>query len=285
MTPVTFPERTPDVRVALLNNKGGVGKSMATVYLAEALARAGRRVLVVDMDPQANATSALGVTFGDWQTLAECLSGTVTNGAAADYLLRCGWIDAQIADRIAVLPSSLALEDITMQAGLPGSHMRLRRALYGVDDAYDVTLLDCPPSMGHLTANVLAALDDCEHGDTAIVVTTPTKQAFAGALRAKQFIATYAADLGVCAEITGLIVNQVRGGTTRHEQRVDQLAATFPGVPVLGSPIALRAAVGRLIDDELPLSADNSPEVTAVRETFDAIAASILARQIVSTQA
>lgn len=275
------------MRVALLNNKGGVGKSMATVYLAEALARAGRRVLVADMDPQANATNALGVVVmpGD-RTLAECLSGTVANGAmSVGYIYPCGWTDREIGARIAVAPSSLALEDITMQAGLPGSHMRLRRALYGVDDAYDVTLLDCPPSMGHLTANVLAALDDCDHGDTAIVVTTPTKQAFAGALRAKQFIATYAADLGVCAEITGLIVNQVRGGTTRHEQRVDQLAATFPGVPVLGSPIALRAAVGRLIDDELPLSADNSPEVTAVRETFDAIAASILARQIVSTQA
>lgn len=273
------------MRVALLNNKGGVGKTMTTVYTAEALARAGRRVLVVDLDPQANATSGLGVDPTEWHTLAECLSGTVRNGAGADYVLRCGWADQAIADRIAVLPSSLALEDITMQAGLPGSHMRLRRALYGVDDAYDVTLIDCPPSMGHLTANGLAALDDCDGGDTAIVVTTPTKQAYAGALRARQFIDAYAADLGVCAQITGLIVNQVRPGTTRHEQRLDQLAATFPGVPVLGSPITLRAAIGRLIDDELPLSADTDPIVTAVRETFDAIAASILARQNVSSPA
>jgi chromosome partitioning protein len=280
------------VRIALLNNKGGVGKSMSTVYLAEALARAGKRVLVVDMDPQANATSHLGVIPHEGATLAECLSGTVQNGALSNgFVYACGWggdttaapsqRSRDIATRIRVAPASLALEDITMQAGLPGSHMRLRRALYGVDDAYDVTLIDCPPSMGHLTANALAALDDCEHGDTCIVVTTPTKQAYAGALRAKQFVTMYAQDLGVCAEITGLVVNQVRG-TTRHGQRVDQLADTFPGVPVLGSPISLRADVGRLIDDELPLSTENDPVIVAVRETFDAIATTVLNRQNVS---
>lgn len=273
------------MRIALLNNKGGVGKSFACVALAEALARAGRRVLVVDMDPQANATSALGVVPDVDRTLAECLSGTVTNGAAAGYLYRCGWPEDFNRNVIHVAPSALALEDITMQAGLPGSHMRLRRALFGVDDSYDVTLIDCPPSMGHLTGNALAALDDCDGGDTAIVVTTPTKQSYAGALRARQFIATYAADLGVCAEITGLIVNAVRSGTTRHAERVDQLAETFPGVPVLGSPITLRAAIGRLIDDERPLSADSSPEVVEVRETFDAIAASLLARVPAGVQA
>ena len=273
------------MRIALLNNKGGVGKSMSAVYLAEAFARTGSRVLVVDMDPQANATSALGVEFDEGRTLAECLSGTVANGAAAGYLYPCGWPEDFNRNTIDVAPAALALEDITMQAGLPGSHMRLRRALFGVDDEYDVTLIDCPPSMGHLTGNALAALDDCDGGDTAIVVTTPTKQSYAGALRAQQFIATYAADLGVCAEITGLIVNQVRGGTTRHEQRVNQLTETFPGVPVLGSPIALRAAIGRLIDDELPLSSDTAPEVVAVRETFDAIAASLLARVPTGVQA
>lgn len=270
------------MRIALLNNKGGVGKSTATIFLAEAFARAGKRVLVVDMDPQANATTGLGVNFGDHDGLAECLSGTVRNGAAQQYILRSFWGSEHLdlSNNIDVLPSSFALEDITMQAGLPGSHMRLRRALYSVDDAYDVTLIDCPPSMGHLTANALAALDDCDTGgDTAVIVTTPTRQSFAGALRAQQFIDLYAADLGVCATITGIIVNQVRSGTTRHEQRLDQLAQTFPGVPVLGSPISLRAAVGRVIDDELPLASDRSPEVTAVRETFDAITASLSTRQ------
>lgn len=262
-------------RKAMLNNKGGVGKTIATVYLAEALARAGQPVLVVDMDPQANATSALGVHPIEGMTLAECLNGTVTNGAAESFVHSCGWGDT-LAERIAVLPASLALEDITMQAGMPGSHMRLRRALFGVDDPYAFTLIDCPPSMGHLTANALAALDDCEGGDTAIVVTTPTKQAFGGAKRAQAFVDMYAEDLGVCAQITGLIVNLVRAGTTRHEQRLDQLAATFPGVPVLGSPLALRAQFGRVIDDEQPLDRERLPELVEIRETFDAIAAHMI---------
>lgn len=265
-------------RIAILNNKGGVGKSIVTVYMAEAFARADRRALVVDMDPQANATGLLGVSPPDvGGTLAECLSGTVQNGAIEPYIYPCGWSNRDIGARIAVAPSSLALEDITMQAGIPGSHMRLRRALYGVDDFYDVTLIDCPPSMGHLTANALAALDDCDNGDTALVVLTPTKHAVAGALRARSFVATYAADLGVCAQITGMVVNQVRR-TTRHGQRLDQLADTFPGIPMLGSPIPLRAAIGTLIDDEQPLDADQGPEATAVRETFDAIVASLISR-------
>lgn len=274
------------MRIAMLNNKGGVGKTLTTVCLAEAFALFGRRVLVVDMDPQANATSALAVTPDERYTLADCLSGNVANGAVEPFLENCGW-DADdlhratgidVAGLIDVAPASLALEDITMQAGMPGSHMRLRRALYGVDDKYDVTLIDCPPSMGHLTANALAALDDCDDGgDTAVVVTTPTKQAYAGALRAQQFVRMYAADLGVCAEITGMIVNQVRG-TRRHGERLDQVAQTFPDVPVLGSPISLRADIARIVDDEQPMSLDKSPEVLAARETFAAIATSLLNR-------
>lgn len=264
------------MRIALLNNKGGVGKTTVTVFLAEAYARRGKRVLVVDMDPQANATDGLGVLPDDGHTLAECLNGVVQNGDLRNYLEPCGWTDREIGALIAVAPATFALEDITMQAGIPGSHNRLRRALYGVDDAYDVTLIDCPPSMGHLTANGLAALDNCDGGDTALVVTTPTKQAYAGALRVRKFVDMYADDLGVCAQITGLIVNQVRGGTTRHEQRLDQLAETFPGVPVLGSPISLRAQFGRVIDDEQPLAGERLPELVEIRETFDAIAASLI---------
>ena len=274
------------MRDLILNNKGGVGKTLVTVSLAESLAHLGKRVLVVDLDPQANATDALRVQ--PERTLAECLSGTVSNGAAAGYVQPCGWSNELLAAAgilraggvIDVLPAELALEDITMQAGLPGSHMRLRRALFGVDDGYDVTIIDCPPSMGHLTANGLAALDDCDHGDTAIVPLSPDRRAISGALRAQAFIDVYAADLGVCAKITGLIVNKVRG-TTTHGGRLDQLAATFPGVPVLGSPIPLRAAVDRLVDQAEPLGADRGPEASGVRETFDAIATHLMTREVV----
>ncbi len=270
-----------------MNNKGGVGKTLVTVSLAEALARSGRRVLVVDLDPQANATDALRVR--PERTLADCLTGTVVNGAAIGHVYPCGWSAEHLAQSgirgsgraIGVLPAELSLEDITMQAGLPGSHMRLRRALYGVDDAYDVTLIDCPPSMGHLTANALAALDDCPAGDTVLVPLTPDRPAIAGALRARAFIGMYADDLGVCAEIGGLVVNKVRGGTTTHDARLAQLAGTFPGVPLLGSPIPLRAAVDRLVDQALPLGADRGAEASAVRETFDAIAAHLTTRKVV----
>lgn len=262
------------MRVDLLNNKGGVGKTLVTVALAEAFAHKGKRVLVVDMDPQANATRRLRVDPAA-PTLTDALMLGVRNSGAADYVTPCGWSTAFAGTgAIDVLPSDLDLEDRAIEAGMPGASNRLRRALYGVDDEYDFTLIDCPPSIkGHLTVNALAALDADD--DTILCPVTPEYDAVAGAQRAITFVEQWGDELGTRARVTGLIANAVRKVNV-HEVRVSQFAEAFPGLPLLGS-IPLRARVAEQMDSAQPLGDD--PNTAVAVETMNSVADFLIARK------
>lgn len=263
-------------RVAFLNNKGGVGKTFATVALAEAAANRGLRVLVVDLDPQANATRRLRVSTGaatPYATLTACLQLGVGQGVAKEYIHAHGW-DERIP--IDVLPADLDLEDRTLEAGQPGAHHRLRKALFGMDDDYDLTLIDCPPSIkGHLTVLGIAALDG--PGDTVLVPLNPEYDAVAGARRVIEFIRLYREDLGVPAlEVRGLILNAVRPRTSLHEARSVQLS-TVLGPPVLAT-VPLRARIAELQDAGQPLSDD--AELAPIVGKFDDIVDALMVREV-----
>lgn len=257
-------------RIALLNNKGGVGKTFTTVALAEAAARRGAKVLVVDLDPQANATRRLQVQTDTtpYATLTGCLQLGVVQGAADGYTRRHGWNESLSID---VLPADLDLEDRALEAGQPGAHHRLRKALFGVDDKYDLTLIDCPPSIkGHLTILGIAALDG--DADTALIPLTPEYDAIGGARRAIDFVRLYRDDLGVpMLSISGLIVNSHRAGTGLHAVRIDQLN-TLGGPPVL-AVVPLRARIADLQDAGQPLGGD--AELAPIMERFGEIVDSL----------
>ena len=138
--------------IAFANQKGGVGKTTTTVNLGAALVAAGRSVLVVDMDAQANASSALGREAPLGRDTYEMLLGSV---AAADAMIET------TAAGLFLLPASrdLAGAEIELVA-VEGREQRLRRALADVRDRFDYLLVDCPPSLGLLTVNALTAADE-----------------------------------------------------------------------------------------------------------------------------
>jgi chromosome partitioning protein len=137
----------------LVNQKGGVGKTTTAINLGAYLAQMGQRVLVVDLDPQANATSSLGV------------DKNVVQGSTYDALLNGDIPAASILFnerlQLALLPSSPSLAGAEIElVDETGREFRLRNALESVDDKYDYILIDCPPSLGILTVNgLIAAMD------------------------------------------------------------------------------------------------------------------------------
>lgn len=137
---------------ALVNQKGGVGKTTTAINLGAYLAHSGLRVLVVDLDPQANATSCLGV---DKNGVTGGTYSALLGSAAATSIL----LNERL--KLALLPSSPALAGAEVElVAESGREARLKKALEPLSGRYDYILIDCPPSLGLLTVNGLIAAKD-----------------------------------------------------------------------------------------------------------------------------
>jgi chromosome partitioning protein len=133
--------------IAVLNQKGGVGKTTTTINLAAFLARSGQRVLIADLDPQGNSTSGLGL---DKQTLSSTLYDVLFSRAELNSAIQ------KVSDKLFILPSNANLAGAEVElVNITGRELRLRQVLAGAD--YDYILIDCPPSLGLLTINALSA--------------------------------------------------------------------------------------------------------------------------------
>jgi chromosome partitioning protein len=136
--------------IAVVNQKGGVGKTTSAVNLTAALTESGKRVLLCDFDPQANATSGLGL---DKRKLKHSVYDVVIN----DTPVKDAIVSTKFGD---VLPSTADLAGAAVELiSLPDANLRLAKALETVRGDYDLILIDCPPSLEMLTLNSLAAAD------------------------------------------------------------------------------------------------------------------------------
>jgi chromosome partitioning protein len=131
--------------IAVLSQKGGTGKTTTVRTLADVLRRRGMRVLAVDLDPQGNLSDYFDVPPEADPTIGDVLMGRATIAEAAH--------DGVVPANLTLAEAELAL------AGKMGRELTLRRALAGVADAWDLILIDCPPSLGLLTVNALVAAD------------------------------------------------------------------------------------------------------------------------------
>ena len=139
--------------VAIANQKGGVGKTTTSVNLGASLADLGFRVLVVDLDPQGNATTGLGVNARD---LTTSIYDVIMSDAAIEDS-----IEPTSLKNLFVAPATIDLAGAEIELVPAFSReLKLRRALHEIRDDYDYILIDCPPSLGLLTVNGLAAADD-----------------------------------------------------------------------------------------------------------------------------
>ena len=135
--------------IAIVNQKGGVGKTTTCVNLTAALKEAGKRVLLCDFDPQANATSGMGVD----KTLSQGIYDVLINDVAPEKRV----VSTRYGD---VLPSCKGLAGAGIEMiGMEGREMLLRKALEQLAPNYDYILIDCPPSLELLTLNGLCAAD------------------------------------------------------------------------------------------------------------------------------
>lgn len=206
--------RTTATTVCIANQKGGVGKTTTTVSLAAAVAKLGGHVLIVDLDPQGNASTGLGIRVEEG---APSTYGVLVDGADIREAIHHTDVDG-----LDLLASSLDLAgaEVELVPAFSREH-RLQRALEPVVERYDLILIDCPPSLGLLTINALVAADQ------VLVPIQCEYYALEGLSQLLRTVQLVGENLNRSLELGGVVLTMYDGRTNLAQQVVDEVRDYF----------------------------------------------------------
>lgn len=243
--------------MALLNQKGGVGKTTVTLGLASAAVAAGDRVLVVDLDPQANATWILGVDPELAETTtADLLGLSKPGGRAGKAVVSTGW--GPLVDLVPSSPKLLSHEGTHS----PDAAARLQKSLVGARDDYELVLIDCAPSLGWITTAGLVA------ADLAVMVVEPSALSLRGIEAVADTIEAVWEKLNPDLDLAGVIVNRVPGVSAEAERRLEELARIVGRKAIWQPHIPQRVIVNQAASERAPIHAFGA-KAHDVTDAFD----------------
>lgn len=198
--------------IAITNQKGGVGKTTTTINLGTYLAKVGMRTLIVDLDPQANTTSGLGITNVNAPSIYEAL---VDGASAAEAIMMTPY------DGLEVLPATnvLAAAEVEL-VSVDQREFRLRSALKNLE--YDFVLIDCPPSLGLLTLNGLVA------SNWVLIPVQAEYYALEGLGQLLQTVQRVKKALNPKLTLLGVLMTMHNGRTSLSSQVHDEIKKHFP---------------------------------------------------------
>lgn len=255
--------------IAVANQKGGVGKTASTVNLADALARNGHRVLVIDADPQANATSILDVELDvESRTLHDVLTAVATGQAGAGALAAAIHPAGPAWGGIDVVPAQRELASREADSAA-GREFHLRTAMDGAIDDYDVVLTDCPPSLGALT---LSALTAATH---VLIVTEPRASSVDGVAELTTTISTVQRYYNPHLTTAGILINRWRSDRLDRAVWRDELRAIYSSA-MIDHPLPEREVVAVAATNRVPVPRREAYDYVA---SVEAVARHVLASQ------
>ncbi len=198
--------------IALANQKGGVGKTTTAINLGAALARQGQRVLIFDFDPQANSSAGLGIRSEGLSTYDVIIASAHASDA----------VTATSVAGLALVPATPALAGAEVElVPMMAREFRLKRALESIREAYDYTLIDCPPSLGLLTVNALTAADE------VIVPVQCEYLALEGLGQLTATLELVRRNLNSHLTLRGLLLTMFDGRTNLSQQVADEVRTHF----------------------------------------------------------
>jgi chromosome partitioning protein len=242
--------------IALANQKGGVAKTTSTLALGVALSDSGRRVLVVDMDPQGALTYSMGVEPDE---LPETINDVLIRRLSIERII--------VAKEVELVPSNIDLAGAeAVLLSKTGREYALQRALREVADRYDYVLIDCPPSLGILTINGLTAADE------VLVPLQCEALSHRGVGQLLETLNDIRHFTNPELEVTGLIATMF-DGRSRHAQQVLDDVGTRYGVEVLQPPVrrSIRFAEAAQVGRSILAYAPTHPAADAYRTLAHAI--------------